>query len=179
MMRLEALMIEICTPEILTSLEKSMASPTRVVKPTDIPSTKPGHYVILSDKAIPEEACRNHEDIIVNDLYIWYNGTTSGSLRGRLRHHLFRPKHARLSSSSANAIKVSKVSASEIPTISQNFKHSEEGDYWELGTDIRDSKWEDYKFYVVVDEVDLFANPVEQIFRQTYGIPPLVIGGKR
>jgi len=135
------------------------------------------HYIILCNKPVPKGADAKGE-MILDDLYVWYNGTSAKSVKSRISQHLFRNESKRRKHGISNGIRVTSVKGSLIenhPNVSQNFKKDldVEGNYYELGIDIREEKWADYEFSVICEEFRHYNGVAEQLFRQHYGQPPL------
>lgn len=131
---------------------------------------KPGHYIILSDKPVPEVACKS-PNYKIGDLYCWYNGTSRG-IRGRIRNHLHRKDlNAQLSSSSGIAVET--ILRADIP-LDKNlayFKKVNEDGSVRFLNGIQSNY--PANFWIAEIESEYLDSVIEKMFREEYGVPPL------
>ena len=160
---------------ISKTVKDSLRNKKKIEKPEDV-TTKGGHYVILCDQPVPSGADSDGSDVMIGDYYVWYNGTKSGSIRSRIKDHLFREREKRVKPGMSNGIRISRYPLACLEQKTQNYKVCPDNprQVWQLGIDIREPQWGYYDFYLAVTETDgLLDSPIEQVFRKIFGKPPL------
>jgi hypothetical protein len=178
-------LLKMIKPEIITMIKQSIDNKIPAYDLMKI-TKDPGHYIIMSNKPVPEIACKN-DNFRIGDLYCWYNGTSTVGLRKRIKSHLHRKDiNAQLNSSSGIAVEVisEELIIKEWKRKGKNYKEAR-GYYKKAKGDgslrflngIQNNY--DADFYVALIPGSLIASPIELIFRQEFGTPPLCQYHKR